>query len=115
MMDLNRKQVVEAFIELIGHLADREYQRRAWIMGEKADFDETVCDFFDIGDPILANYKDFRISESQYKLLEKLRDEFQAFADEHNFPEEFIDTPEWAKIMDSAKKVLQAFNYPMCS
>ena len=112
MTDIDRKQIRETFISLIDHLADKEYQRRAWLKGEEADFDEAVCLFFDIGDPILENYKDFGISETQYKLLIKLRDEFQAFADENDFPEMFIDTPEWAKIMDSAKEVLKAFNYP---
>jgi hypothetical protein len=41
----------------------------------------------------------------------ELRDEFRIFADENDFPEEFIDTPEWAIIMDMAKDVLKAFNY----
>ncbi len=41
-----------------------------------------------------------------------MRDEFRIFADKNEFPEEFIDTPEWANIVNLAKEVLKAFNYP---
>lgn len=111
MSDINRKQIMEAFIRMIDHISDKEYQKRAWIKGEEADFDETVCIFFGEGDSILENYKDFAITETQYRILKKLRDEFRVFADENDWPENFIDTPEWAKIMNLAKEVLKAFNY----
>ena len=94
------------------YLFDRQYRQRAWIRGEEADFDEAVCLFFGEGDSILENYKDFGITEAQYKLLKKMRDEFRIFADKNEFPEEFIDTPEWANIVNLAKEVLKAFNYP---
>ena len=106
-----KKQILNGFLRIIEGLSDKEYQKRAWIKGEEADFDEAVCLFFDIGDPILNNYKDFEITEAQYKPLKKFRDEFRIFADKNDFPEEFIDTPEWAKIMNLAKDVLKAFNY----
>lgn len=112
MNDKDRKQIMEAFIRMIDHISDKEYQKRAWIKGEEADFDEAVCLFFDEGDPILENYKEFGINEFQYKILKKLRDEFRVFADENDFPEEFINTVKWAKIMVLAKDVLNAFKYP---
>ena len=111
MSDIDRKQIMQTFIRMVDHISDKEYQKRAWIKGEEADFDEAVCLFFGDGDSILENYKDFRITEAQYKTLKKLRDEFRVFADENDLPEEFIDTPEWAKIMDMAKEVLKVFNY----
>ena len=110
MDDINRKQIMEAFIEMIEHISDKEYQKRAWIKGEAADFDEAVCLFFGESDSILENYKDFGITDTQYKLLKKLRDEFRIFADNNDFPEEFIDTPEWAKIIKMAKEALEVFN-----
>ena len=111
MNDIERKQIMETFIRMVDHISDKEYQKKAWIKGEEADFDESVCLFFGDGDPILENYKDFGITEIQYKPLKKLSDEFRIFADNNDFPEEFIDTPEWAKIMDLAKEALKAFNY----
>ena len=75
------------------------------------DFDEAVNDFFGDGEPILESYQDYGLSQSQYRLLKKFHDEFRIFADKNDFPEEFIDTPEWTKITDSAKGVLKAFNY----
>ena len=109
-----KQYTLNEYLRHISHLQDREYQKRIWIRNEGPEcqaFDDAVCDYFDIGDPILENYNDFGITESQYRVLNKLRDEFKIFADENDFPEEFIDTPEWGKIMNLAKEVLKAFNY----
>ena|SRR3990167_1565425 len=111
MEDINRKQIMETFIRMIDHISNKEYQKRAWIKGEEADFDEAVCLFFGDGDPILENYQSFGITDSQYKLLKKLRDAFRIFADNNDCPEEFIDTPEWERIMNLAKDVLKEFDY----
>jgi hypothetical protein len=109
-----KKYTLNEYIRIISHIQDKDYQKRIWIRCEGPEcqaFDDAVCDFFDIGDPILENYKDFGITENQYELLKKIREQFKAFSDENDFPEEFIDAPEWAKIMDLAKAVLKAFNY----
>lgn len=113
-IETNKKRVVEGFLQNLYRISNREYQKRIWIEGagpECHDFDEAVNDFFDDGDPILESYQDYGLSQVQYRLLKKFRDQFKAFSDENDFPEEFINTPEWAKIMDAAKNVLQAFNF----
>lgn len=110
----DRQYILKEFLRNISHIADKEYQKRVWILGkgpECDDFDETCCRFFDIGDPMLHNYQEYKISDIQYAVLMNFHREFQLFADEHYGPEEFIDTPEWARIMEMAKEVLQAFNY----
>ena len=112
-MDIDRKQILETFIRIIAHVSDKEYQKRVWVEGkgpEWDDFDETVCLFFHEGDSILEKHKDFGITESQYKLLVKLRSAFKAFSDDNDYPEEFIESTEWKKIMEIAKEVLKAFN-----
>jgi len=109
-----KKHTLNEYIRIISHIQDKFYQKRIWILCEGPEcqaFDDAVCDFFDIGDPILKNYKEFGVTENQYKLLKKFRDQFKSFSDENDFPELFIDTPEWTKIMDMAKDVLKAFNY----
>jgi hypothetical protein len=109
-----KKYTLNEYLRHVSHVQDKDYQARIWIRGEGPEcqaFDDAVCDFFDIGDPILNEYKEFGITEGQYKLLKKLRDEFKIFADKNDFPEEFIDTPDWAKIINLAKDVLEAFNY----
>jgi len=112
-MKINKKQIIETFISIVRHIADKEYQRKAWIRGEPpgTDFDETVNLFADIGDPILKNYQDYEITDNQYQILKKFRDKFEAFWEENGLPAAFIDTPEWNEITDMAKKVLQAFDY----
>ena len=116
-MKLNNKEKKHTFNEYlrhISHITDKDYQKRIWIRGEGPEcqaFDDAVCDFFDIGDPILDDYKEFGITNSQYELWVRLRNEFKEFSRRHDFPQEFIDTPEWAKIMKLAKEVLELFNY----
>jgi hypothetical protein len=113
LTDEDRKKILQSFLETIEWISDKEYQKRAWIRGRPpgTDFDETVNFFFDDGDPILEHYKEFKITEKQYQLLKKFRDQFYDFSRENDWPPFFIDTPEWAQIMGSAKDVLKAFNY----
>jgi hypothetical protein len=95
-------------------MTDKEYQTRVWIHAKGPEcqaFGDAVCDFFDIGDPILDQYKDFGLTDKQYQLLKKFRDAFRIFSDDNDFPELFIHTPEWTKITEMAKEVLKAFNY----
>lgn len=111
---MNRKDILEGFIDNLYRISNKEYQKRIWIEGrgpECHDFDEAVCDFFGDGDAILENYKDFEITDNQYAILKQFRDAFRLFADDNDFPEEFIDTPEWEEITLMAKEVLQAFKY----
>ena len=113
LTDENKKKILQSFLETIEWISDREYQRKAWIRGEilETDFDETVNFFFDDVDPILENYKGFRITDSQYQILKNFRDKFRMFSDNNNWPHQFIDTPEWHKVTEMAKEVLEAFDY----
>lgn len=111
MGDVEKKQIIESFIRMVNHISDKEYQRKAWIRGEEADFDEAVCLFFGDGDPILENYKEYGITDAQYRSLKKLRDEFRVFSDENYSPDEFIDTLEWDRIVSLAAEVLKEFNF----
>lgn len=113
-MEINRKQVVKEFLRNLYRISDKEYQKRIWIEGagpECHDFDEAVNDFFGDGEPILANHQDYGLSQSQFRVLKKFYDEFRIFANDNDFPEEFIDTPEWDKIRAMAKEVLKAFHH----
>ena len=110
----DKKQILDCCLRTVKGISDKEYQKRVWIRGEGPevdDFDETACHFFQEADGIIEKYKDFEITESMLHLLKRFRDEFKSFSDENDFPEEFIDTEEWKKIMLSATKVLTAFNY----
>ena len=109
-----RKQILASVLETVECVSDKEYQRRVWIRGEGPevdDFDETCCFFFDNGDPLLENYKEFGLTESQYLVLKNFRDEFDVFVDDHYRSQGFIDTPEWDRIVNLAKDVLKVFDY----
>ncbi len=109
-----RKQVLNSFLECIFCISDKEYQKRIWIEGqgpECSSFEDAVCDFFDLGESIFPNYEGYGITDNQYHLLVKFRDEFDIFSGENHWPHLFIDTPEWAKIVSMAKEVLEAFHY----
>ncbi len=112
--DEDKKQILLGFIKIFTRIYDKEYQQRVWIDGrgpECDDFDDTVCDFFGVGDSIIENYKDFGITDQQKHLLMRFRDEFKTFSDEHDWPQDFIDTPKWTKITEMAKEVLGAFHW----
>ena len=112
--DEEKKYTFNEYLRHISHIIDKEYQTRVWIRGQGPEcqaFDDAVCDFFDIGDPILDNYEEFGITEDQHDLLIKFREEFEKFSEIHSSPQEFIDTPDWEQIMEMAGKVLKAFNY----
>ncbi|NNM44025.1 MAG: hypothetical protein HKM07_06745 [Chlamydiae bacterium] len=116
-MELNKeakKDILNGFIDILTRISSREFQKRVWIRGEGPEcdsFDDVVCEFFGEDEAILAKYKDFGITDFQYQLLVKFRDAFRAFTDKNNYPEKFIDTPEWTRITEMAKEVLKAFNY----
>lgn len=110
----NRKNILHNLIEVISDISDKDYQRRVWIRREGLEIDsfvETVCYFFGVCDPVLDEYRKFKITESQFYLLKKFRNRFKAFSNENDFPEEFIDHIEWDEIREMAKEVLMAFNY----
>lgn len=109
-----RKQILDEFLKNLWIISNKSYQERVWIEAkgpEVHSFDEAVCDFFDLGEYIFDNYQGYNLTEAQQKILDKFRKIFKAFSEENDFPEIFIDTPEWADIMDMAKDVLKVFNY----
>jgi hypothetical protein len=63
----------------------------------------------------LQNYQDFGVTDYQYNLLKKFYGELRIFSMTNHIPHEFIDSPEWQKIMDLAKEALFAFNYKKTS
>ncbi len=110
----DRKYILNEHLRNISRIADKKYQTRIWIRGEGPevdDFDETVCHFFDDGDPILKSYKEYNISEEQHRLMMELRSNFEAFSDQNDLPEEFIDSLAWKEIMEMAREVLKAFHF----
>ena len=112
--DADKKNILDFLLKKISDISSKEYQTRVWIQGkgpEWDDFSETVCCFFSDADPIIESYKEFGITDEQNLILKRFRDEFDAFSSKHHEAFEFIDTPEWAEIMEKAKEVLKAFNY----
>src|SRR5689334_13605030 len=102
------KRLLQNLLDIILDISDKEYQKRVWIRAEGLevdDFTETACSFFDNGDPVLNAYKKCGLTENQYQILKKFRDQFKAFSKKHNHEPEFIDTPEWEEIMKMAKEV----------
>ncbi len=107
-----KKQILISLLETIGWIASKEYQRRAWIRGEGpngTDFDETCNFFFDDADGIIDKYQEFELTESQYEILKDFRDQFNVFKKNNYWPPEFIETPEWDRIVELANNVLKAF------
>jgi hypothetical protein len=111
----NSRYLLNEFLRNILHISDKQYQKRVWIRGDGPEcqaFDDAVCDFFDIGEPIFDDHNSFGITGKQYRLLIQLRDAFREFSNHHDWPALFIDTPEWTRITEMAQEVLREFRYP---
>lgn len=112
----DKNQILMGFLETIEGISNKEYQERVWIRGEGPevdDYTESMCHFFDDGDPIISNYKDYAITEEQLSLMLKLREAIRDFDSNIRFELgfDFIHSPEWSKIILIAKEVLHAFDY----
>jgi len=115
----NKKQLLDSFIHNIACLSDKKYQERIWVRSEGPEFDDiddTVCDFFDDGNPILEKYAEYGITEIQYKsvalLYSKLRkftDTFQVYS-RLKSTEQLIELPQWQEIREESKNVLKLFD-----
>ena len=113
-MALDRNYILQRFLGLISDISDKEFQMRVWIKGigpECIDFDETCERFFLGGVNVIKDYKDYGITEHQHEILEEFKILFRKFSNDNDFPELFINSPEWQQVVDKAKKVLEAFNY----
>ncbi|MFZ4673931.1 MAG: hypothetical protein ACOYL1_06285 [Chlamydiia bacterium] len=106
------------FLNIIYEISDRDYQERIWIRGGPSlcfNPDMFICDFFQSYRSIAENPLIFEIKETQLQTLKTFAENFDSFINGpvyvDCFPEEFVDTPEWKKIMDEAKSILIAFNH----
>ena len=113
LTDEAKRDILNFVLERVANVANKEYQKRVWIRGdgpEEDSFDDAVCDFFMECESILERNKDFSLDNLQYQ-LKIFHDEFENFPMRHDWPGDFIDTPEWEKIIDLAKEVLEGFQY----
>jgi len=112
--NLDKKAFFERFLSYVDFISDKKSQKKAWILGVGSiycDFGETINRFYDHEEVILKYYTDFGITDQQLAMLKSFSNEFRIFSDEHSWPPEFIDTPEWTRITEMAKEVLKAFHW----
>ncbi|MFZ4673933.1 MAG: hypothetical protein ACOYL1_06295 [Chlamydiia bacterium] len=114
-----KKNILNMILLEVFTVSDRGYQARVWIRGEGPEcdsYDDTVCNFFQSIDSVLKDYRNFYISDSQYKILSDFKNVFEEFCDgpgvDYYLPENFINSSEWLHVVNLAKVVLKEFNYP---
>lgn len=108
--------ILKNHLETIYGISDKQYQERVWIRGEGPecdDYTESICHFFDDGDPIISNYKNYGISDNQLSLLINLRDAIKFFIrnTQYKLGSSFLYSKEWDTITILAQEVLAAFDY----
>lgn len=109
-----RMEIIQTLIRIIHHFSDKEYQKRIWIeeRGPECDsYDDAVCIFYDMGDPVMDNPSEYKLTDPQVNIFKIFREELEEFSDENHWPPFFIDSPEWDQIIRRAKEVLEVFNY----
>lgn len=118
MLDEETKNyVIQRLLKNIYSISDTEYQRRVWIRGEGpecSDYGETVCNFFSCMRGIISHCDEYHFTHDQLAALLKFQKDFDYFELNYECPMDCFedeDNPEWAKIREEAKEVLQTFNY----
>lgn len=96
-------------------IANKEFQERAWIQGLgplKGNYEKTIKDYNWIIPVLLHNPKEFKMTDSQSKMLHLFHEEFKVYTnqEEINFTKLF-PTPEWDRIVQIAKEVVGSFDY----
>lgn len=114
---MDKKQIFNSFFDTIVEFSDKDFQEKIWIKGlgpECSSFEEAICHFFDEGEGIFKSYKDYGISDKNYRLLLELSKKLRAFLNKIPIqpdPHDILIDPKWHEIQKLAKKVLITFNY----
>ncbi len=109
--------VLNAFLDAVFLVSNKDLQRKAWIQGIGPgcyDYDENMIDFLNYSSLILDNPGRYNINEYQIYLIKIFKEKYELFYDEDDprllLPEMFIDSLRWTEITESAKKILDAFS-----
>ena len=112
----NYKQILKALIRVVKGLSDPKYQEDIWVKGVGPDcssFEEAVCYFFDLLEPMEGEIESYDISVEQWSALKCLSESLDAFCGKVpeivNAKEEVLPNPEWHKIQKEAKEVYRLF------
>jgi len=115
-ISMKNNKILINYLEIISGIADREYQERVWIRGEGPecdDYTESICHFFDDGDPIISNYEAYEITKTQLDSLVKLREVIREFNSSVRLDlgPDFLYSVEWVNVTLMAQQVMKAFGY----
>ncbi len=111
-----KKRVINKFLTLIYKLSSKEYQIQTWVKCLGPEFDETefFCQFLEQFPTTEGEQKKMGLTPEQMQLFQNV---MQAFKDFDKSPSaddcagDFIESPEWARVMEEADKAVKAFNF----
>lgn len=111
-----RKNILANYLDIVSEIASIEYQKRTWIEGlgpQVSSYDDAMCEFFLSSQPILEDFDAYDIPPNHYNLLSYFYSELNAFIGKFGtgIPEDFIDSIEWKKIVQTAQEILITFNH----
>lgn len=109
--------VVKSIYERIIELSDLSLQRKLWLnagnnTGLISSYDELMCSLFDdfqFDDFVDKSFSEFGFSENTALELSELRKLLNSYKEKES-DELIIDDPEWGKIVNQAKIVVNAWN-----
>lgn len=117
-----QEEIINGILSIIENISNSQFQQKAWVEKKVhyfAFFEESMHQLFDDYEfsDVLANYKNYDISNKQYKILNKFYEMLDCYSDEKMSssqtvdPKEILADPRWHEIQNIAKEVLIAFNY----
>ncbi len=116
------EEILKGILSVIENISNAQFQQEAWVNNKVhpyAFFEESMHQLFDDYEfsEVLNNYKTYKISNDQYKILDRFYVLLDQYSDEKMSwlqtvdPKEILIDPRWHEIQKMAKKVLRSFNY----
>lgn len=118
MNDLKKDYSFQCFLEMVADISNKEYLIKAWVnhTEDNLGFEPYEETFSRSLKGILEYPENWGLSKLQYNVTMNFLEAFMDYAEESGLemiylPDHEIETPQWDKIMQLAKKVVDIFDY----
>jgi hypothetical protein len=111
----NRVQAIRDFAEQFICFANKAYQWRTWINAEGPEcssYEDDICNFCQAYEYYHSRLSEYELTETQKQAVEQLKSAIDYFLehDQYKFDiPDFIEEPEWDKVVQSARKAVLEF------
>jgi len=117
-MGINADRYLKSFFKIeLEWVADAEWQRKSWADADDELFGEFLMIIYQSSSVIEENRQNYKITDSEYKQIQKLYEMIEAFQDKIDYPTTslehmaLLNMQEWQKIQRFARQTIDSI-YP---